>query len=228
MLRVALLTARTRPGTFAGAFLAFAVSAVLVVAGGMLLEAALRTHAPVERYAGAAAVVAGDQRVGSDHDVILGERPRVGTSLTARLTAVPGVRKAIADVAGPAHLGSHNAEAHGWSAAALTPYSLTAGRAPHGPGEVVTGYPARVGSRITLASTEAARKVVVVGTAQPRHPVRARDVIFVTDQEATRLAGHPGRVDAIGILAGPGFDAGKLRAAAGDAVVLTGRKRGEA
>jgi hypothetical protein len=44
MLRIALLTARTRPGTFVGAFLAFAASAVLVVAGGMLLEAALRSQ----------------------------------------------------------------------------------------------------------------------------------------------------------------------------------------
>ena len=53
-------------------------------------------------------------------------------------------------------------------------------------------------------------------------------MVFLTDQEATRLAGHPDRVDAIGILAGAGFDARKLRAAAGDAVVLTGNKRGEA
>src|SRR4051794_41226626 len=101
MLRIALLTARKRPSTFAGAFLAFAVSAVLVVAGGMLLEAALRTHAPVERYAGAAAVVTGDQHVGADRDVILGERPRVSAALTARLAAVPGARAAIAAAAAP-------------------------------------------------------------------------------------------------------------------------------
>jgi putative ABC transport system permease protein len=79
-----------------------------------------------------------------------------------------------------------------------------------------------------MASTEAARTVVVVGVARPRRPVRHRDVVFLTDQEATRLAGHPGRVDAIGILAGPGFDAAKVRAVAKDAVVLTGRSRGEA
>ena len=52
MCRLALLTARTRPGSFAGALLAFAMSAVLVMAGGMLLQAALRTHPPVERYVG--------------------------------------------------------------------------------------------------------------------------------------------------------------------------------
>src|SRR3954451_21530722 len=101
MLRIALLTGRTRPSTFFGAFLAFAASAILVVAGGMLLEAALRTHAPVERSAGAAAVVAGDQHTGADHDVILGERPRVSAALTGRLAAVAGVRAAIPGVGAP-------------------------------------------------------------------------------------------------------------------------------
>ena len=57
MFRIALQSARSRPGTFVGAFLAFAASAVLVMAGGMLLEAALTTKPAVERYAGAAAVV---------------------------------------------------------------------------------------------------------------------------------------------------------------------------
>src|SRR5881397_1004504 len=106
MLRVAMLTARSRPGTFVGALLAFAASAVLVMAGGMLLEAALKNHPPVHRYAAAAAVVSGQQNVGSDHDVVLGERPRVDASLVSRLAGVAGVRAAIADVSVPAQLGS--------------------------------------------------------------------------------------------------------------------------
>src|SRR3954454_3893658 len=128
MLRMALLNARTRPGTFAGALLAFAASAVLVMAGGMLLEAALRTHPPVERYAAAAAVVTGRQTVGADHDVVLGERARVRAALAGRLAAVDGVRAAVGDDAVPARLGHRLAEAHGWRSAALTPYTLTAGR----------------------------------------------------------------------------------------------------
>ena len=62
----------------------------------------------------------------------------------------------------------------------------------------------------------------------PRHPVSQQTAIFLTDAEAARLAGHPGRVDAIGVLAGPGFDASRLRAAAGGAQVLTGDARGQA
>src|SRR3954462_4669218 len=148
MLRLALLTARTRPGSFAGALLAFAMSAVLVMAGGMLLQAALQTHPPVERYAAAAAVIAGDQNTGSDHDIELGERVSVEPSLTSSLQSVPGVRAAIADVGVPALLGQRTTEAHNWSSARLTPYVLSAGRAPRQPNEIVTGYPAKLGAHL--------------------------------------------------------------------------------
>src|SRR5687767_9233686 len=153
MFRIALQSARSRPGTFAGAFLAFAASAVLVVAGGMLLEGALRSKPPVERYSAATAVVAGDQRAGDEGEAILSERRRIDASLAGRIAALPGVRAAIADLAVPANLGGRDAEAHGWSTAALTPYALTAGRAPRAADEVVAGFRARVGSRVTLAST---------------------------------------------------------------------------
>src|SRR5215210_6228313 len=229
MLRLALLSARGRLGTFTGALVALIASSALVMAGAMPLEAALRDHPPVERYAGAAAVVTGQQIVGADHDVPLGERARAPASLTARLAAVPGVRAAIADVSAPARLGGRATVAHAWSSAALTPYGLTAGRPPAGPDEAVTGYPAALGAKLRLASNEAARTVTVVGIARPRHPVRQRTAIFLTDGEAARLADHAGRVDVIGVLAAPGFDASRLRAAAGPgAEVLTGTARGRA
>ena len=228
MLRLALLTARTRPGSFAGALLAFAMSAVLVMAGGMLLQAALRTHPPVERYGAAAAVIAGDQTTGADHDVELGERVRVPTSLTSRLRSVPGVRAVIADVGVPARLGRRTTEAHNWSSAQLAPYVLVAGRAPRQPNEIVTGYPAKLGARLVFSSTQPARQVIVVGIARPRPPAGTRRVIFLSDTEAARMAGHPGRVDAIGILAGRSFDPARLRTAAGNALVLTGAARGKA
>src|SRR4051794_35940206 len=228
MLRLALLSGRGRLGTFIGALVALAAAAVLTTAWGMQLESALRGHPPVERYAGAAAVVTGQQIVGADHDVPLGERARVSSALTARLAAVPGVRAAIGDVSVPVRLGDREAVAHGWGSAPLTPYVLSAGRAPARPGEVVAGYRTALGARLSLASTEPARKVTVVGVARPRHAVSQQTAIFVTDAEAARLGGHPGRVDAIGVLAGAGFDASRLRAVAGGAQVLTGAARGKA
>jgi putative ABC transport system permease protein len=228
MLRLALLSARGRLGTFAGAVVALAASSALVMAGGMPFQSALRTHPPVERYAGAAAVVTGQQIVGVDHDVPLGERARVDSALAARLAAVPGVRAAVADVSVPTRLGSRDSVAHGWSSAALTPYVLSAGRAPAGPGEAVTGYRARLGTRQRLTSPTGARTVTVVGVARPRHAVGQETAIFLTDDEASRLVGHPGRADAIGVLAGPGFDASRLRAAAHGAAVYAGDARGKA
>jgi putative ABC transport system permease protein len=227
MLRTAILTARSRPSTFVGALLAFFCAGVLAMAGGMLLEAALRTHPPVERYSATAAVVTGQQVVGSEDKVVLAERARVNAGLATRIAAVPGVRTAIGDISVPAQLGGRSTEAHGWSSSRLTPYVLTAGRAPTRPSEVVTGYPAKLGSRLTLSSTEPARAVTIVGVARPRHGVRS-DAIFLTDAEALRLSGHPGRVDAIGVIAGPGFDADQLRAAAPATRVLTGDGRGNA
>src|SRR3954469_19531980 len=210
MLRLAILSGRGRLSTFAGALVALIASSAMVMAGGMLLQAALRTQPPVERYAAAAAAVTGQQITGSDHDVPLGEPARVDTALAARLAAVPGVRAAIPDVSVPAQLGRRATMAHGWSSAALTPYTLSAGRAPAGPGEAVTGYPAALGARLRFASTEAARTVTVVGVARPRRPVGHETAIFLTDAEAARLAGHPGTADAIGVLAAPGFDAARL------------------
>src|SRR4051794_24163502 len=226
MLRLALLSGRGRLGAFTGALVALIASSALVMAGAMPLQAALRTQPPVERYGAATAVVTGQQIVGSDHDVPLGERARVDSAVTGRLAAVPGVRAAIADVSVPAALGGRPTVAHGWGSAALTPYALSAGRPPAGPGEAVTGYPARLGARLRFASTEASRTVTVVGVARPRHAVRQTTAVFLTDGEAARLAGHPGRADAIGVLAGPGFDAARRRVAG--AVVLTGAARGKA
>src|SRR3954447_6303163 len=135
MLRLAILSSRGRLGTFIGALVALIASSALVMAGAMPLESALRTHPPVERYAGAAAVVTGQQVVGKEDRVPLGQRARVDSALAARLAAVPGVDAAIADVSAPARLGGRDTVAHGWSSAALTPYTLNAGRAPAGPGE---------------------------------------------------------------------------------------------
>jgi len=228
MLRLAVLSARGRYGAFTGALVALFAAAVLSMAWGMQLESILRTHAPVERYAAATAVVTGQQEAGTGHDVLLGERARVSSALIARLAAVPGVRAAIGDVSVPGLLGGKSVVAHGWGSAALAPYALSAGQPPAGPDQVVTSYPAALGARLSLAAAGPARTVTVVGVARPRYPVTQQTAIFLTDAEATRLAGHPGQVDAIGVLGAPGFDAGRLRAAAGGAQVLTGSARGAA
>src|SRR3954453_15392325 len=217
MLSLAILTARKRLGTYVGAFLALFGSAVLVMAGGMLLQSALRNHAPVTRYAATDAVVAGHQDVGPDHDVILGEPARISSTLVRRLGAVPGVRAAIADDAVPGHLGSDDVQGHGWSSAQLAPYRLVAGRSPATANEVVTTFPSHLGARERLTTAEKARTVTVVGIAQAPSTAHGAPLVFLTDSEAARLAGHPGRVDAIGILGASGLDLARVRGAPGPA-----------
>src|SRR3954447_18509745 len=224
MLRIAILGVRGRLSAFTGAFVALLVAAVLVMACGVLLESGIRAHAPVERYAGAAAVIAGKQSIGEDGDVVLTERARVDASLAARVPpAAAGPRRArgqgIGDFASP----GRGVTAHGWSTAALNPYTLREGRAPQRPGEAVAGFGTRLGAHVRLLD----RTARVVGIAAPRTPVTRERVVFVTDAEAIRMAGHPGRADAIGVL-GP-VDARRLRAEVPRGVrVLTGRDRGQA
>src|SRR3982751_6587357 len=146
MLRVAFQGLRGRKGPFAGAFVALALAAALVMACGTLLQAGLRSTAPAERYAGTPLVVTGDQKVkvgvGTENEdsVALYERARVDVSLTDRVAALPGVRAAIADTSTPADLvgprgtvsgpSGHPAAVHPWTTAVLTPYTLRAGHAP--------------------------------------------------------------------------------------------------
>src|SRR3954449_9234309 len=185
MLSVALQGLRGRKGPFAGAFIALAVAAALVMACGTLLQAGVRSTPPVERYAGAPIVVSGVQKarinVGSQNadSVALFERDRVPASLVAHIAAVPGVGSAIADISVPAQLRGpagaifgptgHPIALHPWASAALTPYALESGRPPVGPHDIVidSGLAHRgrlqVGRRVQLASNAPAQSMSVVG-----------------------------------------------------------------
>src|SRR5436190_18836740 len=108
MFGLAFQGLRGRRSPFAGAFVALAIAAALVMACGTLLQAGLSAQSPVERYAGAPIVVAGDQNArinvgtGNEDTVPLYERVRIPAALESKLRAIPGVRAAIADLAVPA------------------------------------------------------------------------------------------------------------------------------
>ncbi|MFF1922472.1 ABC transporter permease, partial [Streptomyces sp. NPDC058221] len=245
---------RTHRRAWAAVFSAGAAASALVGAFALVLGSLLPAQPPVERYSGAAAVVVADQRVtytakpwGSEPQTVsahLPERVRLDRSVVARVAAADGVARAVADDSVPVVAG-HGTSAVGrsWPAAALTPYELTAGRAPHSASEVVvdsalaavSGGP---GGRVTLQAGGAARRYTVTGVAGTDRRGGA-PAVFFTGARLTELAGHPGTVDAIGVVAGRGVSADALRAALGAAVaghgggergarVLTGAGRGEA
>lgn len=103
-------------GPSAGIFVALAFAAALVGACGVLLESALRAHAPVERFGAATAVVTGPQSVEDrmkrfgdepeEQSRPLTERAPVPLAVAAKLRAVPGVRAVVADVSFPVLLSS--------------------------------------------------------------------------------------------------------------------------
>ncbi|TDD82962.1 ABC transporter permease [Actinomadura darangshiensis] len=221
-------------GISAGIFVALAFAAVLVGACGVLLESALRAHAPVERSGAAAAVVTGPQsvesrvkRLGEEPEKQsrpLTERAPVPVAAAARLRAVPGVSDVVADVSFPVLLSSGRpVTGHGWESAALRPYKLSAGRAPQAPDEVVL-------SRSTGAEPGTVVRVQADGT--PR-PYRVSGLVadgpataFFTTATAAAMSGHPGRADALAVLGDPDEDA--LREAAPGLTVATGAARGDA
>ncbi|MGC8919225.1 FtsX-like permease family protein [Streptomyces sp. PG2] len=189
----------------------------------------------------------------------LPDTARLDAGLAARAAGVPGVAAAVADVTFPvrtahADAGSGVRElpvpggvltAHGWGAHAFTGTALTSGSTPRA-GEVVLAAGtaraahAAVGDTVVL-ETAAGRQdfrlsgVAEVGKADfPRDAGTgaAPDLVWFADTRAATLAGHPGKVDAVVVVAERGTDTGALadgvaHALAGSgALVHTGDGRG--
>src|SRR4051795_4542534 len=161
MLRISLQTLRARRGTLAGAFIALWLAVTLVCATGLLMAGALGSPG-AGRLAATDAVVRADPTVTIGHgedaegvDVI--PAPRLPAEVVERARAVPGVARAVGDVAFPAgawnaqgqHLDADGADrlvGPGWDSAALTPYRLPGGRPPRGLNDVVADV--RLGTRV--------------------------------------------------------------------------------
>ncbi|WP_344271586.1 ABC transporter permease [Actinomadura napierensis] len=223
-------------GAFAGIFAALLFAAVLVGACGVLLESALRAHAPVDRFAAADAVVTGPQnvtqrmkRLGDDPEKQsrpLAERARVPVAAAGPLRTVPGVRAVVADVSFPVLTSTGRAvTGHGWDSAALRPYKLSEGRAPQRPDEVVLSQSAgvRPGADVRLQVAGTPRPYRVTGLV-PSGPAAA----FFTTGTAMALNGHPGQADALAVLTEGKPDTDALRKAAPGLTVATGSARGDA
>ncbi|MGW0119061.1 FtsX-like permease family protein [Streptomyces sp. NPDC003327] len=215
---------RTHRKAWTAVFAAVAVTSALLGALALALGSAGLGHARVERYGAAAVVVAGDQEIrwttkpwgGETQTVTAGltERVRIPAAAVDVVRAVDGVRAAVPDDSFTVRTddGAGTLPGRSWDAAALAPYALTEGRAPRHPGEAVAGagLGVRVGDVIRDATTGA-----VAGTAPGYRVVGVAQgpaAVYVTAGEARERAGHPGAVDAVGVLAEPGVPAATLHA----------------
>ncbi|MEU6919953.1 FtsX-like permease family protein [Streptomyces sp. NPDC046631] len=228
---------RFKPSSFIGTFVALLMAAAIVSACGILTETSLRASVPADRYAKAPVVVAADQKIhlrtGSgdsteETDVLLPDTARLPESLVARAASAPGAATAIGDVTYSVRHDGTPLTAHGWGSTALTGTRLVTGDAP-GPGEVVVpaGTGSRTGDSLALDTPAGVREFRVSGTTA------TAATVWFTDRQAVQLSGHPGRIDAIAVLADRGTAtdtlAGQVRAAVGHtatAQVHTGDDRG--
>ena len=239
-LRLALSTVRTRKSAFAGAFVALLLATALVAACGMLAETGRRADVATERYAGAPVVVAGQQRVEppDDEDLDappLAERARIDRALADRIGDVDGVRAAVPELTFPARVvtasgtvlsGPEGEDAedrswgHAWDSARVTPFELVDGDAPDRADEVVLDAElagragVHAGDEVTIQATSVPRTYRVAGLAAPPdgEGLPQQSALFFAPEEAGRLARSAGSVDAIGVLADEGVDAGALAA----------------
>ncbi|MEW2448670.1 FtsX-like permease family protein [Streptomyces parvulus] len=250
---------RFKPASFAGTFVALMMSALIVTACGVLLESGIRASLPAERYANAPVVAAADQSARIVADTVDGpeesafplpDTARVDAGLAAKAARAPGAAAAVPDFTFPVRQGAGPGGAgltgHGWGSHAFTGTALTEGAAP-GAGEVVLDAAAArtaqagVGDSVAL-ETAAGRAVFRVtglaeagpgDTAATGAKAAGGATAWFADTEAPVLAGHPGKADAIAVLAEDGTGTDALAAAVGkslagsDALVRTGDDRGE-
>ncbi|MFC8826606.1 FtsX-like permease family protein [Streptomyces sp. NPDC057137] len=235
---------RFKPSSFAGTFVALMMSALIVTACGILLETGLRASVPPERYAKAPVVAAADQYdyvvTGSGEDrekeaVPLPDTARLDAGLAAKAAEAPGVATAVADFTFPVRQGGEALTGHGWGSHAFTGTALTTGSAPRD-GEVVfdaataRAAKAGVGDTVALETASGRQDFRVAGVAEAGPADTTRDtgttrdtdtgdaIAWFADTQAPTLADHPGKADAIAVLAKDGTKDGTDADALADSV----------
>ncbi|MEU7052631.1 FtsX-like permease family protein [Streptomyces eurythermus] len=228
---------RFKPASFAGTFVALMMASLIVSACGILLETGIRASVPPARYAKAPVVAAADQYAHfvmgsgdgrSEESIPLPDTARVDTALAGRAARVPGVRAAVADFTFPVRQGNRAFTGHGWASHAFTGTALRAGTAPRA-GEVVLDTAAAraaragVGDTVVLETAAGRARFRVSGLAQAGPGDRAGGPVgWFADARSPALAGHPGKADAIAVLADDGADTDALAAGVREALAGSG------
>ncbi|MEU8351302.1 FtsX-like permease family protein [Streptomyces sp. NPDC048845] len=177
----------------------------------------------------------------------LPDTARVDTALVAEAARAQGAATAVPDFTFPVRTADEGAgsggrelsvpggviTAHGWGSHAFTGTTLTTGSAPR-PGEVVLdagtarAADAAVGETVQLQTAAGQRDFRVAGVAEAGAADTAGNtgaagaLAWFADAQAPTLAGHPGKADAIAVLAKPGTDAGALAGSVDKALAGSG------
>lgn len=238
MIGVAWRILWRRPGTLVGALVMTVLGAALLNAFMVLHHSIAETRAPVERYAGADVVVAGEDGILAPDTVgFLGE--------------LPGIREVTPELSFPASPVDESGEpvveqeerpqfGHAWDSAGITPVTLVEGAEPADGGEVVLdgelaeSVGAGVGDKITVdvAGTAHTYELAGVAALSGDQDLAHQHALYFHPDEASLLADRgDGRVDGVGLALDPGADEAETVArvhelvsegVAGDAPVASG------
>lgn len=192
MLRLARQSVRHRMAGFVASFVALGLATLVVAVCGGLLETGIRSDVPPQRLRDAPIVVAGVQSYRSENLV---ERNRLDSAVAARVAGVAGVARTVGDVSFPVAASGLHFQGHGWSSAALTPFTLISGHRPSQAGDVVldrslaTQLQAGIGATIRVMARGQALALRVAGivTASGTAPT-----MFLTDARGRSVLGAPG------------------------------------
>ncbi|MEW2484831.1 FtsX-like permease family protein [Streptomyces sp. NPDC048411] len=222
---MAFQTLRARWVSFLGTVVALVLGVAQVAAMGLLLMTMLdMPDRPVERFAGAAAVVQPSSAGWNDAQHDLGIRsPEAARGISPELRdKVAATGQTVVDRAFYAQLegGPKDQVGHPWAVAGFGGYKLVDGRQPTGDRDIVVpSDQARTGDRVTVLTASGVEPYTVSGTVSP---VGYEDAVFFSDAEAARLSPRIESLVALGPLAA-------VKAAVGDsATVLTGQDRHKA
>lgn len=232
MRDIAVTMARKRVASLIAVFVAVLFGAVAVTTCAVLGETGIRGSAPPGRYAGADVLVSAPTELEQveDIDIPLAARAPVDPAAAAKIAAVPGVERVIADLSLPAApvdggRAVPGLTGHGWSSAMT---DAVTGRAPTGPGELAVD--ATTATRLGLAP--GATLDVIAGGKRATYTITgvatAPEGLYWDDATAAALAGHG--ADLLAVWAAPGTGAEDLAEAIGAAApglaVATGDDRG--
>ncbi|BEL03677.1 ABC transporter permease [Actinoplanes sichuanensis] len=239
MISLAARMLRHRPGSSVATLLALALGALILTAMGTLVESGLRYHPAPARYAAADLVIAQPETTFTSREfdgeiyrssVALPEGGTVPAELAGRLRNIEGVARVAVDENIPVHTTTGSPlSGRGWASSVLTPFALVDGQAPARDDEVVLGNtqgtpanpdtapgpesgaglgtgPVRVGEQVRLVVGGVLRTYRISGLARGNDGA----AVFFTDAHAADLAPHRGAVSAVGVVAAPGTDLGRL------------------
>ncbi|MFD6433625.1 FtsX-like permease family protein [Streptomyces venezuelae] len=161
--------------------------------------------------------------------------------IESRIKSAPGVGSVVPELtflaqpmnpragtgggAGPADGDDTPTYGHAWESAALTPFRLVDGKVPRTSHDLVIDRGLadraglRPGDRLTVQSTQSPRDYRVTGVAASESgALRHQTSLFFSSEEAERLAAHPGKVTAFGVVPADGTTVTELKKAVERAV----------